>query len=87
VLVDELVRAWRRERRGQQRGQMIETERGSKEFAAGDRLYFLRNERSLGVKNGSLCPIEKIGTGFWTSSSMPRAIVSWHESSTATWIT
>jgi hypothetical protein len=29
----------------------------------GDRLYFLRNERSLGVKNGSLGTIEKIRDG------------------------
>ena len=42
---------------------MIETERGPKEFAAGDRLYFLRNERGLGVKNGSLGTIEKIRDG------------------------
>ena len=27
---------------------------GTKPFAAGDRVYFLRNERSLGVKNGTL---------------------------------
>ena len=27
---------------------------GEKEFAAGDRLYFLKNDRMLGVKNGSL---------------------------------
>lgn len=42
------------------KGEVIETERGPREFAAGDRLYFLRNERSLGVKNGSLGTIEKI---------------------------
>jgi Ti-type conjugative transfer relaxase TraA len=41
----------------------IETARGSREFAAGDRLYFLRNERSLGVKNGSLGTVEKIRDG------------------------
>jgi len=43
--------------------EVIETERGAREFAAGDRLYFLRNERSLGVKNGSLGVIEKIRDG------------------------
>jgi Ti-type conjugative transfer relaxase TraA len=32
----------------------VQTERGVREFAAGDRVYFLRNERSLGVKNGTL---------------------------------
>lgn len=41
-----------------------ETERGLKEFATGDRLYFLRNERSLHVKNGSLGTIEGIREGF-----------------------
>jgi hypothetical protein len=42
---------------------VIETKRGSREFAAHDRLYFLRNEKSLGVKNGSLGTIEKISGG------------------------
>lgn len=42
---------------------MIETERGAREFAAGDRLYFLKNERSLGVKNGSLGTVEKVRDG------------------------
>jgi Ti-type conjugative transfer relaxase TraA len=45
------------------KGEFIETERGSREFAAGDRLFFLRNERSLKVKNGSLGTIEKIHNG------------------------
>jgi Ti-type conjugative transfer relaxase TraA len=37
---------------------VIETTRGSRRFAAGDRIMFLRNERSLGVKNGSLGRME-----------------------------
>jgi len=32
----------------------VTTERGRREFATGDRVMFLRNERSLGVKNGTL---------------------------------
>ncbi len=44
-------------------GEVIETERGAREFAAGDRLYFLKNERSLGVKNGSLGTVERIQGG------------------------
>jgi Ti-type conjugative transfer relaxase TraA len=44
-------------------GEVIQTERGAREFAAGDRLYFLKNERSLGVKNGSLGTVEKIRDG------------------------
>ncbi len=32
----------------------INAERGTRQFATGDRLMFLRNDRELGVKNGSL---------------------------------
>ncbi len=34
--------------------QAVTTARGVRDFATGDRLIFLRNERSLGVKNGTL---------------------------------
>ena len=34
--------------------QVLETEAGPQAFAEGDRIYFLRNERGLGVKNGTL---------------------------------
>jgi Ti-type conjugative transfer relaxase TraA len=40
--------------------QVIQTERGARTFAPGDRLMFLRNERSLGVKNGSLGTVERV---------------------------
>jgi Ti-type conjugative transfer relaxase TraA len=43
--------------------EVIQTERGEREFARGDRVYFLKNERSLGVKNGSLGTVEKIKDG------------------------
>jgi len=36
----------------------VTTERGRREFAIGDRVMFLRNERSLGVKNGTLGVIQ-----------------------------
>ena len=36
----------------------ITTERGPREFAAGDRIMFLKNERGLGVKNGTLGTVE-----------------------------
>ena len=39
----------------------VKAERGERQFAAGDRLMFLRNERSLGVKNGTLGTIERVG--------------------------
>jgi Ti-type conjugative transfer relaxase TraA len=45
------------------KSEVIKTERGEREFAVGDRLYFLRNERSLGVKNGSLGTVEDIRGG------------------------
>ena len=38
----------------------IRTERGERQFARGDRIMFLRNERSLGVKNGSLGTLESV---------------------------
>jgi len=38
---------------------VVRTERGERQFAAEDRILFLRNERSLGVKNGSLGTVEK----------------------------
>src|SRR3546814_8735380 len=34
--------------------------RGERNFAAGDRIMFLRNEHSLGVKNGSLGTVEQV---------------------------
>jgi len=40
----------------------IETSRGERLFASGDRIMFLRNERSLGVKNGSLGVVESVTT-------------------------
>jgi Ti-type conjugative transfer relaxase TraA len=38
----------------------IKVERGDRSFATGDRLMFLRNDRDLGVKNGSLGEIERL---------------------------
>jgi hypothetical protein len=38
----------------------IRTGRGERAFAAGDRIMFLKNERSLGVKNGSLGRVDSI---------------------------
>jgi Ti-type conjugative transfer relaxase TraA len=34
------------------------TERGDRDFAVGDRLVFLKNDRGLGVKNGTLATVE-----------------------------
>jgi Ti-type conjugative transfer relaxase TraA len=42
------------------RDQVMETTRGPVAFAAGDRVMFLRNERSLGVKNGTVGTLVRI---------------------------
>jgi hypothetical protein len=36
----------------------FETDQGKREFAAGDRIVFLKNDRELGVKNGTLGAVE-----------------------------
>ncbi|MGY2737211.1 Ti-type conjugative transfer relaxase TraA [Sphingomonas sp. UYP23] len=38
----------------------VKTERGDRQFATGDRIMFLRNERGMGVKNGTLATIERV---------------------------
>jgi Ti-type conjugative transfer relaxase TraA len=38
----------------------LKVERGQRQFADGDRIMFLKNERSLGVKNGSLGTVENV---------------------------
>ncbi|RUW51078.1 Ti-type conjugative transfer relaxase TraA [Mesorhizobium sp. M1A.F.Ca.ET.072.01.1.1] len=38
----------------------VDVERGARGFASGDRIMFLRNERSLGVKNGTLGVIDEV---------------------------
>lgn len=40
----------------------VAVERGARNFAAGDRVMFLRNERGLVVKNGTLGVIEEVST-------------------------
>ena len=40
----------------------IQTGRGARAFAAGDRIMFLQNERGLGVKNGSLGTVQSVTT-------------------------
>jgi hypothetical protein len=38
----------------------VEAERGARNFASGDRVMFLQNERGLGVKNGTLGTIDQV---------------------------
>lgn len=61
------VRALNEEARGRLRatGELgadvrFEADRGMRDFAEGDRLMFLRNERSMGVKNGTLGTISHV---------------------------
>lgn len=39
----------------------LQVERGQRSFAEGDRIMFLRNDRELGVKNGSLGTLQSVG--------------------------
>jgi Ti-type conjugative transfer relaxase TraA len=41
----------------------VKTERGERHFASGDRMMFLRNERGMGVKNGTLGTVEQVTPG------------------------
>jgi Ti-type conjugative transfer relaxase TraA len=58
--LNKLARARMRDAGALGEDQLIRTERGERTFAAGDRVMFLRNERSMGVKNGSLGTLERI---------------------------
>jgi Ti-type conjugative transfer relaxase TraA len=40
----------------------LRVERGERAFASGDRVMFLKNERSLGVKNGTLGTVEQVSS-------------------------
>jgi hypothetical protein len=44
----------------------VTVERGERNFASGDRVMFLQNERGLGVKNGTLGAIERVSPQFMT---------------------
>ena len=57
------VRALREQNGELGKAQTIATETDKKAFAINDRIRFLRNERDLGVKNGSLGRIEGIESG------------------------
>ena len=41
----------------------VKTERGERQFASGDRMMFLHNERGMGVKNGTLGTVEQVTPG------------------------
>jgi Ti-type conjugative transfer relaxase TraA len=58
--LNDQARALRRDAGELGADQVLPTELGARAFAAGDRIYFLRNERGLGVKNGTLGTIAEI---------------------------
>jgi Ti-type conjugative transfer relaxase TraA len=63
--LNQLARGRMREAGALGEDQAVTTGRGERAFAEGDRVMFLRNERGLGVKNGSLGQVEVV-----TSSRM-----------------
>jgi len=58
--LNELAREYRKERGELDVDHRVQTARGARDFAVGDRLYFLKNDRRLEVKNGTLGTIEQI---------------------------
>ena len=58
--LNELARSYRQENNELGEGRELQTVNGNKEFAVNDRIYFLRNDRGMGVKNGTLGTIECI---------------------------
>jgi Ti-type conjugative transfer relaxase TraA len=61
--LNESARTLRAQRGELGRAEEIETARGKKVFAVNDRIYFLRNEKSLGVRNGSLGTVDAVREG------------------------
>lgn len=61
--LNQAVRDARKERGGLAGSARFMTERGGREFAAGDRIVFLKNDRDLGVKNGTLGTVERAEDG------------------------
>ena len=58
--LNELARQVRRERGELGDDHRVQAEQGERTFAVGDRLYFGRNSRQLGVKNGTLGTLERL---------------------------
>ncbi|MGO9787453.1 MAG: Ti-type conjugative transfer relaxase TraA, partial [Stellaceae bacterium] len=58
--LNDLARAARRQAGELGEDRLLATAQGALPFAEGERIYFLQNDRSLGVKNGTLAMLEKI---------------------------
>lgn len=63
LALNDAIRQARKERGELGDGAAFSAEKGAREFAAGDRIVFLRNDRQLGVKNGTLGTVERSSTG------------------------
>ena len=61
--LNQAVREARKERGELAESARFMAERGEREFARGDRLVFLKNDRDLGVKNGTLGTVERAEDG------------------------
>jgi Ti-type conjugative transfer relaxase TraA len=58
--LNEMARDYRKDRNELGEDTLQQVTSGDKPFATNDRIYFLKNDRFLGVKNGTLGTIEKI---------------------------
>lgn len=58
--LNEMARDLRKQNNELGEDQKLQTNTGEKSFAEGDRIYFLKNDRSLGVMNGTLGTIDKL---------------------------
>ena len=58
--LNEMARVCRQQNNELGENQTLQTINGAQDFAINDRIYFLRNDRTLGVKNGTLGTIQKI---------------------------
>ena len=64
--LNKLIREMRK-LRGDLQGEIaFETAHGNRPFAEGDRILFTKNDRTLGVKNGTLGTVEQIGDSILT---------------------
>ena len=54
----------------------LTVERGARSFSSGDRIMFLQNERSLGVKNGTLGTVEQVSTQSMSVRTDDRRVIS-----------
>ena len=58
--INQIIRAARKSSGDLSKETLFRTEHGPRAFASGDRILFTRNDRDLGVKNGSLGTVETI---------------------------